>query len=133
MPVWPKKTIGGATRAQERAACAAARAAAGEPGAAACVVRLPDGRRVSRRFRASDALDQLFAWVDSHGGGGADFGPYNLVPPPPPPPPGRARLQAWVSTWCLSNKQKLVAWVDLQGGGGGADSGPYYLVRARAL
>lgn len=52
---------------------------AGEPGAAACVVRLPDGRRVSRRFRPSDDLDQLFAWVDSQGGGGADFGPYNLV------------------------------------------------------
>ena len=52
--------------------------AAGEPGAA-CVVRLPDGRRLSRRFRPGDDLDQLFAWVDSRGGGGADFGPYNLV------------------------------------------------------
>ena len=52
---------------------------AGEPGAAACVVRLPDGRRVARRFRPGDDLDQLFAWVESQGGGGANFGPYNLV------------------------------------------------------
>ncbi len=52
--------------------------AAGEP-AATCVVRLPDGRRCARRFRPGDPLDQLFAWVDAQGGGGAGFGPYHLA------------------------------------------------------
>ncbi|KAK9833421.1 hypothetical protein WJX81_003671 [Elliptochloris bilobata] len=51
----------------------------GEPGVATCVVRLPDGRRCAQRFRGSDPLGQLFAWVDAQGGGGAGFGPYNLV------------------------------------------------------
>ncbi len=66
--------------AQERGAVLRAEPPAGEA-AATCVVRLPDGRRCARRFRPGDPLDQLFAWVDAQGGGGAGFGPYHLACP----------------------------------------------------
>lgn len=36
------------------------------PGVATVAVRLPDGRRVSRRFRVDDSLAVVFAFVDRH-------------------------------------------------------------------
>lgn len=99
---------------------------AGEPGAAACVVRLPDGRRVSRRFRPGDDLDQLFAWVASQGGGGAEFGPYNLVRAIPRPcqTPDTGKHMAPIE------QAEAACVVGLAGRRRWLDSGPYNLVRA---
>lgn len=45
----------------------------------ACLFRLPDGGRASRRFLLSQPLQLLFDYVDSQGAGGMEFGAYQLV------------------------------------------------------
>jgi hypothetical protein len=50
----------------------------GEP-LLACLFRLPDGGRASRRFLLAQPLQLLFDYVDSLGAGGMAFGGYQLV------------------------------------------------------
>ncbi|KAK9824172.1 hypothetical protein WJX72_008287 [[Myrmecia] bisecta] len=44
-----------------------------------CLVRLPDGSRLSRRFLQAEPLQTVFDFVDARGGGGAPIGGYRLV------------------------------------------------------
>jgi ubiquitin fusion degradation protein 1 len=84
-----------AQRAEEEAAAAAAQrevvrrakegglppeaeAGCGEP-LVACLFRLPDGGRASRRVLLGQPLQLLFDYVDSIGAGGLAFGGYQLV------------------------------------------------------
>jgi hypothetical protein len=70
-----------ARRLTTRAAAAAAlppEPPASEPHAA-CLFRLPDGARLSRRFSPSDPVGALFSFVDSEGAGGLWPGEYRLV------------------------------------------------------
>ncbi len=45
----------------------------------ACAVRLPDGKRLQRRFLQTGQLHLLFDWIDSIGAAGHDPGQYQLI------------------------------------------------------
>jgi FAS-associated factor 2 len=44
-----------------------------------CLIRLPDGSRISRRFLVSSPLEDLFTFVDAKGAGGQPPSTYQLV------------------------------------------------------
>ena len=46
-------------------------------------VKLPDGRRLVRRFAATDPIDVLYAWIESEAGGPVSTDPHHSAAPPP--------------------------------------------------
>jgi len=74
-----------ARRAKAAAAAEAARASLtpepepGEPGRVRVLVRTPQGARLERAFRASDAVGQLYHYVDAEGGESLAGSEYRLV------------------------------------------------------
>jgi len=64
---------------EEKAAALPPEPEVGEVGAVACLFRLPDGSRHSRRFLPTQPVSLLFDYVDSKGASGRDPGSYRLV------------------------------------------------------